>query len=347
MRRVVFQVHLWLGIVAGLYICVVCVTGAALVFRIDMQRARHPHLFSPSVRGPLADPVVVMEHVNRAYPNHRLSGVEAPTSRRPTYLAYVTRGRDFTTVLIDPVTAAILGELPSDALIQSIQRLHFDLMGGRTGRTLNGIGAGAMLVMCATGLAVWWPPRRRPFIWQLHRVVGLCAAGFLALAGITGLSLVFPSAFRAAVNSISPITVNRAPLSSAAPVDGKRPAWSEVIARAKRARPGEQVARVVLPFNDRAALLVMFSTGSPTPAGSELSSVYVDQFTGDLLDDQPRSARTAGDTIMAWTTPLHVGGFGIAPVRWMWFLFGVAPTLLFVTGTTMWWTRVVRPRMLS
>lgn len=39
MRRVV-QVHLWVAVISGLYIVVVCLTGAALVFRVDMQRAR-------------------------------------------------------------------------------------------------------------------------------------------------------------------------------------------------------------------------------------------------------------------------------------------------------------------
>ena len=103
------------------------------------------------------------------------------------------------------------------------------------------------------------------------------------------------------------------------------------------------MARVVTPANDRAAFLVLFSSSSPTPAGSELSSVYLDQYSGNVLAAaQPK--RTIGDLVMAWTVPLHVGGFGGAPLRWVWFALGLAPPLLFVTGLTMWWTRVVRSR---
>src|SRR2546426_10322035 len=36
LRKMSFQVHLWAGIGAGLYIFVVCVTGSALVFRPEM-----------------------------------------------------------------------------------------------------------------------------------------------------------------------------------------------------------------------------------------------------------------------------------------------------------------------
>jgi uncharacterized iron-regulated membrane protein len=42
-RRLLFQLHVWMGLLAGLYLTVVCVTGAALVFRIDMQRACARH----------------------------------------------------------------------------------------------------------------------------------------------------------------------------------------------------------------------------------------------------------------------------------------------------------------
>src|SRR5687767_364573 len=118
MRRILFLVHEWVGILTGLYVFVVFVTGAALVYRIDLQRALDPHLFTPRVAGPLADISSVMERVGDAYPQHHLSGVDAPTTARPTYLAYVTRGAAFVTVLIDPVSGEILGELPERSLIQ-------------------------------------------------------------------------------------------------------------------------------------------------------------------------------------------------------------------------------------
>ena len=355
LRRVLFTVHTWVGLASGLYIVVVSLTGAVLVFRIDLQRLRHPHLFTPSAAGPLVDPVVVMDRVSRAYPDYRLSGVEAPTSLRPTYLAYVTKGREFVTVLIDPVRAVILGEMPEDPVIAAIQNLHFDLMSGRTGRTVNGIGAGCILVMCLTGVVIWWPGRQqwtrgfivrtgrdgRRLVWELHRAVGIWSVLFLVMSALTALSFVFSAHFRAVVNTISPLTVSRAPVSGPPRADGSQPAWPDVIARARQERPGQHVARVVMPSTDRAAFLIMFSSRTPTPAGSGLSAVYLDQYSGQPLA-APRATRTAGDVVMAWVTPLHIGGFGIEALRWAWFAFGLAPALLFVTGMTMWWRRARR-----
>ena len=120
MRRLLFQVHLWLGVWHRAVCC---------------RRLRRPvrrscsastcsgrlirSLFTPSAAGPLAEPVAVMESVSRAYPQHKLSGVDAPTTARPTYLAYVTSGAEFRTVLIDPVSTAVLGELPEHRAIRT------------------------------------------------------------------------------------------------------------------------------------------------------------------------------------------------------------------------------------
>src|SRR5262245_61644227 len=92
-RRLVFQLHLWLGAVAGLYLLVISITGAALVFAIERQRVTFPHLFQASV-GTHADLATVMASVRRAYPAYRVSGIDTPTTARPTVLAYVSRGRE-------------------------------------------------------------------------------------------------------------------------------------------------------------------------------------------------------------------------------------------------------------
>ena len=64
LRRALFQVHLWVGVLAGLYVIVVCVTGAALVFRINMQRAVHPDLLTSSGDGPPANIATVLERLD-------------------------------------------------------------------------------------------------------------------------------------------------------------------------------------------------------------------------------------------------------------------------------------------
>jgi uncharacterized iron-regulated membrane protein len=361
-RRALFQVHLWTGVLIGVYVFVVCATGSALVFRIDMQRALHPELFTPGP-GAEADAATVLESVRDAFPAWRVSGIDAPTTARPTYLAYVANDDRFLTLLVDPASARILGELPERSVVRTIQDLHFDLLGGRTGRIVNGIGAMLMLVLCVTGLVIWWPGVanwRRGFTvdfrrnwkrvnWDLHSATGICTVLLISMWSVTGVYFAFPSQFRAAVNAMSPLTVSTAPQSK---LEGAgtaaKPSWRELIERARQRVPDQFVARVIPPSSDRGAFLVMFSPIKPSPAGgAELTSVYLDQYTGAPLAEAARAQRSAGDVVMDWVAPLHVGNFGGLFVRVAWLILGLAPPLLFVTGFIMWWTRVVRPRWLG
>lgn len=325
-----------------------------------MQRALHPQLFTPGGGGPLADPVAVLESVRRAYPGHSLSGVDAPTTLRPTYLAYVTQDREFKTVLIDPVSTAVLGELPEHPAIRTLQQLHYNLLGGRTGRTVNGVGAVAILVLCASGLVIWWPGRRRwrsgftvdlsrdkrRVIWELHRAAGIWSVAFIALTAITGLSFVFPSAFRGVVGWVSPITVARAPQSGIPTETVTPPSWPQMIDRARTHVEGKPVARVVLPFGDRGTFLVMFAESSPTPAGSALTSIHLDRHTGERLATAA-ATQSWGDAVMARMMPLHVGSVGGQAGRVAWFVLGLSPAVLFITGLITWWWRRVVPSRLS
>jgi uncharacterized iron-regulated membrane protein len=362
-RRALFQVHLWTGVLAGLYVFVVCVTGAALVFRIDMQRVLHPELFTPGP-GAEADPATILETVRDAFPDWRVSGIDAPTTARPTYLAYVANDERFLTLLVDPASARVLGELPERSLVRTVQDLHFDLLAGRTGRVVNGIGAMLMVGLCLTGIVIWWPGGanwRRGFTvdvrrtwkrvnWDLHSATGVWTVALIAMWSVTGIYFAFPSQFRAAVNAISPLTVARTPQSAPAPAGATapKPAWRELIALAQAAVPDQFVARVIPPSNDRAAFLVMFSAVKPAPAGgAPLTSVYLDQYTGSPLTAAARPGRSAGDVVMDWVAPLHVGNFGGTGIRVAWLILGLSPPLLFITGFIMWWTRVVRPRWLG
>ena len=360
LRRVLFQVHLWVGATAALSVLVVSVTGAALVFRIHLQRAVHPELLTAGNGGPQADIATVLERVRDAYPQGRLSGVDAPTTVRPTHLAYVIEDGRFRTVLIDPVTARVLGELPDRSVVRTLQDLHFDLLAGPTGRVVNGVGALCLLLLCISGLFIWWPGRagwrrgftvdwRRPWkrvTWELHGAVGIWTLVLTAGWAVTGACFAFPDEFRAAVNRISPLTAVTPPQSH---TDGaaceSRPSWREMIDLARPAEPDAFVARVVLPATDDAPFRVLFTDRRPTPLGtSHLRTVYLDQYTGERLAAPARAAPTAGDTVMAWIGPLHFGNFGGPGIRAVWLVAGLAPGLLAATGLILWWTRAVAPR---
>jgi uncharacterized iron-regulated membrane protein len=357
LRRVVFQIHLWTGIAVGLYVLVISLTGSALMFRIDLQRTLNPELFVPQKTGPLVSPETVLQRLEQAYPQHRIAGIDAPTDRRPTYLAYVSSERDFLTVLLDPVDGRVLGLLPKGTFATTLQDLHFDLLAGRTGRIVNGMGAALLLLLVLTGLVIWWPGSSRwrrglkvdfgqpplRINWELHGAAGFWTLTLLLIWSVTGLYFAFPQSFRGAVNAVSTLSVPVRPRSQPPSANATPLSRVALLERAQVHYPGRPIGRIVIPAQPHDTFQVLFAEQSPTRAGEALDTVYVDHYSGALITP-PVAQRSLGDVVLQWVGPLHTGSFGGLPVRLAWCLLGLTPALLFVTGFISWWTRVVRPR---
>ena len=72
---------------------------------------------------------------------------------------WMERGKAEKKHLFDPYTGTDLGETipPGVRTIDWLVSLHDDLLGGFTGRTVNGVGAVFLTVLCVTGAIIWWP----------------------------------------------------------------------------------------------------------------------------------------------------------------------------------------------
>ena len=66
--------------------------------------------------------------------------------------------------------------------------------------------------------------------------------------------------------------------------------------------------------------------------------------TIEPVDEETFEPRTV-DTILYWIASVHFGRFGGATTKITWFAIGMIPPILFLTGTLMWWNRVIRPRL--
>ena len=136
LRKALLQIHLWTGLTVAAYVALIGLTGSALVFRPEMQKATFPEFFEIARRGESdADYPAIIDALQKRYPDGRLLGIDYPTYRRGTYLSYLFEGSELRTVFSNPVSGQVIGELPKTSWITRLQDLHFDLLGGSTGRT--------------------------------------------------------------------------------------------------------------------------------------------------------------------------------------------------------------------
>lgn len=67
--------------------------------------------------------------------------------------------------------------------------------------------------------------------------------------------------------------------------------------------------------------------------------VWLDQYSGNILAVRDPWRFRAGNTFLDWQFPLHNGeAFGLIG-RWIVFIAGFVPLVLYITGLVLWWTR--------
>jgi uncharacterized iron-regulated membrane protein len=356
-----FQVHLWGGLALAAYVCVIGVTGAALVFRPEMQKATFTKYFDVARPTGAADvdSRVLVAKLRTAYPRGQLLGIDYPTGRRGTYLSYLMNGSTLISTFSDPVSGDVIGELPKTSWITRLQALHFDLFAGPRGRVVNGIGAFSLIVLFTTGAVSWWPGIARwtralvvdiskpsPRInWELHGAAGMWLLALLMLWAVTGVDFAFPRQFRRTVNAVMPLSVTRLPLSTPRAGAALGPDdLPSLVARAQQMVPGAKMGRIVMASAPTAAIQVLLAYKDHGDLDtSDEVTLYFDRYSGALIDrrDEARQVMTAGDAVMKWMGPLHVGSFAGLGVKIVWSLLALSFPLLAITGAIMWWRRVV------
>jgi uncharacterized iron-regulated membrane protein len=223
-RKALFQVHLWTGVAAGLYILMISVTGSVLVFSNELYRAATPEPIVSKASGARLSDEQITQAATRAYPGLRVVHLGRALNPDQAVDVWLRRGEEKRNRLFDPHSGADLGDsVPTGIrIISKTIDLHDNLFAGSTGRRVNAIGAVAVLVLAITGLVIWWPGtlawRRslvihravgwKRWIWELHSSVGFWSIAFTLVFALSGVYLANPQPFQDLADWLEPLNPN-------------------------------------------------------------------------------------------------------------------------------------------
>ena len=210
-RRAFFQIHLWVAIGIGLYVVAISISGSALVYRRELTRSfsRKVVVLAGSRRRMSVEELT--EQAQRAYPTYEVDYVREAEKPDGADDVVLERAQNRIERLFDPYTGADLGNAHSavERILNWLADLHDNLLGGRTGRYVNGIGSCLVTVLSLTGAILWWPGiknwRRSTTVswkarfprlnWDLHSAIGFWCWLFIMIWGISGIYFCFPVLF--------------------------------------------------------------------------------------------------------------------------------------------------------
>ncbi len=349
MRKRLWQFHSWLGLLAGLGLVVIGLTGSVLMFHDEIETLLNPALVrvepAPGVRRPAAE---LLAGLNRQLPGHEVAGWrfrDANEAHLADFL-YVRRhgSAEWLVATLDPYSGQLLASPRAGTATFSgwILELHDSFFGAHPGTFVVGL-FGAML--CLLGLTgVWlyrdfwkhvftlrWGRSARLLFSDLHKFVGIASVAFNLLLGFTGAywNLTHIAGhWLEGEEEEKPAPATRL---YAEPL-----ALDALIADAAARVPGFRANYVALPCEEGQPILFYGSVPGHFLRGPYGSTVSYDARTAAFLEssDIRRAGLWAG--IVDTFTPLHYGTFGGLPVKILWTLGGLTPGALAVTGFVMW-----------
>jgi sulfite reductase (NADPH) flavoprotein alpha-component len=213
-KKILFQVHWFIGVTAGIVMAIVGVTGSLLSFEHELLYLFNRGVMHVTPPGTQAlSPVELFDRVQSASPGRRI--VSLTVSSDPEDTARIGFAVDAQsapagpggqrrgeTRYIDPYSGAVLDKPAGEEFFRTVTRIHRWLAAGDTGKQIVGAATIGLIFLCCSGLYLRWPKKitdwrawfvfrlalkGRGFLWELHAVVGTWALLFYLLAGLTGL----------------------------------------------------------------------------------------------------------------------------------------------------------------
>jgi uncharacterized iron-regulated membrane protein len=353
--RRIFRWHSWLGLLTGVPLLLLGLSGSVLVFKPELDQWLAPRVASPPAGRapvPLDSLYRMVGHRYPAIKKMAIVGFPKQPGECYEFRIYGNDGNpntyDLAGVWVDPYAGRVVQEGPNTGLaggaLNWLLQFHFCFQLGMGGVLLTALLGLALLASVTTGAVVYRKQLGRVLLlraplrthsWRLlasdlHRYVGTWALLLNALICFTGFWMNLfgfdPAAWRAQCQPAPPNQL------MARPVDA-------LLATARAAYPELVPTRIRLPTHPGTPFEIDgVVPGHALPWGPG-AAVQVDPTTGRVLTVRRAWQAAWPAQWEALMGPLHFGTFGGWPVRALYVVVGLTPGLLALTGFALWYRR--------
>lgn len=374
LRKFWLNIHLYLSLVLGVVIVLVGLTGSIITFDKEIDRLLNPDLLTVQPQGQQRPMTEILAVAKALHPDKIAGGMNPPLAEDDVFMVWfrvpepVVPGKEedkhacckgiWHQVMVNPYTAQVLGSrdtskygLSSEYFIRTMHHLHSRILLGEWGKNFIGIVGILWLIISFIGIYLWWPKLAKlklalsikrgagnaRFIFDLHRTTGIYSAIVLIIVTFSGVYMIFPSYVRPMVGVFSPAPEPLAKVESAVQPGVNAISVEEAVAIGAPIFPDAGLRRIGLPGDQTGSYRIfMRQEGEVGSAAKALTSVWIDQYSGKVLEVRDSREMTGGEVFLAWQMPLHNGtAFGLTG-RILILFSGIVPLILAVTGTLMW-----------
>ncbi|MBP7769641.1 MAG: PepSY domain-containing protein [Aliarcobacter sp.] len=212
-KKIWFKVHLVLGLLAGIILLIVGITGAILSFEKEILRAINKDSYMVVIPNTQSlSTKVLLERFQVKLPDAKINSLSFSSDINESVVINIAGTGDVKTVrrginhFVNPYTAEILPPLVGKEFFSFNENLHRWLaFGGESreiGKQVVAISTVALIILSITGVIIYWGRIKRSFfksftfttkhhgrafLSTMHSAVGMWVLPFYLLASLTGL----------------------------------------------------------------------------------------------------------------------------------------------------------------
>lgn len=365
-RKITNDLHLWLGLLSGIVLFVVCLSGTIYTFHKETNEFFNKEKYNITAQANYlpVDSLVNVLNTDKS----KVTAVTIYNNPEKSWLFTVKnkkknpeggghdRGKQ---VLVNPYTAEVLGstESKTSEFFLTMMKLHrWLLMDQKTGRIVVGVATIIFVFMLLSGLVLWIPKRMKKWKnwkkgfkikfsgrWKrinhdLHNTLGFYSFIILLIMALTGLCWSFEW-YKDGLSNVLGAKVfggrGAKPAPSEYVQNAQTISLADAIAKGNETLPGKADISISLP-EDSTGSYIVSKTAVGFFALSVPDRVTVNQYTGEVLKVDKFADKNLGQKIAGSIKPLHTGDiFGMFS-KIIYFIFCLIATSLPVTGTIIW-----------
>lgn len=371
-KKKILWLHKWLGLISGLVVLIVSLTGCLTVFQDELQLMTHPEKFFiekpiESSSKPIALTQLIAIAQKQLNTGEKVSRVEVfPQKDRTWIFRAVKTNKDaflysdyfvyHKRVFVNPYTGKVqVVENTKMNFFQIVLQLHMNLLLGKNyGHFIVGFSTIFFAVLCLTGIVLWWPKKWKPktiknsfsikfkaskkrLNYDLHNVLGFYSLLFALLFAFTGLMFAFPAFKKAISNQLNSL-------------DSEEKEVTFPFIPQKSATVLDNGLNYVLTKHSNAdQLSIRLEKDVKEPQGIQVRIeknrtgvfywYYFDQSSGQLDKLKSSNNLQLGSRVASLNYDLHVGSIGGVYTKILAFFASLVCASLPITGFIIWWNK--------
>lgn len=361
MKKIFGWLHLWLGLISGIVVFIISITGAIYAWQPEISEFTQPYRFvtvENKPYKPVTDIRAVAEQAMNGKKAFRILYEEA--GKAPVVQFYQKKPYYYFNVYVNPYSGNVEKVLDrKDEFFRFIIDGHMYLwLPQDIGHLVVGYGTLVFLVILVSGIVLWWPrnkarrktsfrikwdtsPKRLNY--DLHNVLGFYASWIVLFAALTGLVWSFQwvaqaefwvfSGGKTRPGAIAVNSDRNAPAKDSTTIN-------QVFDQFRQRYHDAAVLALSLPINDSAPIVARAYPSSQQSHNADYC--YFDQYTGKEIPVPylgKYADATLAEKVVRMNYDIHVGGIAGLPGRIAMFFASLISASLPVTGFMVWWGR--------